>query len=103
MPVRDCFKKYKLGQDKLTQFEKLVSGGMNEFAAAREVIISEYDGLHNQMNNIRKALGVKEVKLQTHEDISPKIKEINDKYDKIEQENIAENERKQAEEKRKAD
>jgi len=82
MPIRDCFGKYKLHPDKLAQFEKMVKDGANEYAAAREIVFSEYEGLNKRMNDIRKTIGLTQIKTPPPEDISPKIKKINNKNNK---------------------
>lgn len=60
MPVKDCLVKYKKPH-LIDKFTKLVEGGINEYQAAREIILGEHESLHNEMNDIRAKLGAKKV------------------------------------------
>ena len=90
MPVKpiDCFKKHSSPLH--NKYKKLVDEGMNEYEAARQVVLEEHKSLHEEMNNIRTKLGVKQVPYS-----QPKItdtKKINEEYDKkIANENSKEN------------
>jgi len=61
MRIREHF----LNTELLKEFDKKVNDGKNEYEAAKEVIISKHQILHNKMNEIRKKLQVKEVKYES--------------------------------------
>jgi len=61
MRIREHIKDENL----LKEFDKKVNDGKNEYEAAKEVIISKHQILHNKMNEIRKKLQVKEVKYES--------------------------------------
>ena len=85
----ECFT--KLGRPDLQRkLDELVKGGRPEMEAAREVILNERNALNEKMNEIRTAINAdvfkKSAKIQLEpavqiEDISPKLKEINDRYE----------------------
>jgi len=80
MPIKDCFTKYKLSKDKIAEFENLVTAGMDEYQAARQIVLSEHESLHTRLNDIRKQLKVKPISYTKQDDVTPKIKEVKDKY-----------------------
>ena len=75
MPVSpDCLKIYPSFKNKLKQ-------GVNEHEAVRDLILAEHKALHDKLNDIRKEAGIPRAKYEP-----PKIndtKEINDKYQKL--------------------
>lgn len=60
MPVKVCIKNYKPAL--VARFDEMVSSGINEYEAARDIILDEHKLLFDQLNQIKKDAGIKEAK-----------------------------------------
>lgn len=75
--IRDCVSEYaiKSGKEDLLQRFDIVTGrGINEFQAARDIILDEHKGLFGELNDIKKS--VKEETVKYEKPSSPDLEEI---------------------------
>lgn len=77
----NCFEKH--GRIDLSdKFKTLVDSGVPEMEAQKRIVFDEHQLLHKDLNDFKKGIGLKKSEYQTPEDVSGKVKEISDKYDK---------------------
>ena len=77
MPVRKCLEGFKR-PDLLKDYDKFIEGGMNEHEAARNIILSEHQTIHNDLNGVRTALKAKVVKFTAPKTVD--TKSIHEEY-----------------------
>lgn len=81
MMSRDCFEKY--GRIDLSdRYDDLIKKGMSGKEAGRQIVLDEHKKLFDQLNDFKKGIGLKKADYKL-EDISPKLKYINDTHDKL--------------------
>lgn len=77
----NCFEKH--GRIDLSdKFKTLVDSGVPEMEAQKRIVFDEHQLLHKDLNDFKKGIGLKKSEYQAPEDVSGKVKEISDKYDK---------------------
>lgn len=81
MMSRDCFEKY--GRiDLADRYDDLIKKGMSDKEAGRQIVLDEHKKLFDQLNDFKKGIGLKKADYKS-EDISQKIKSINETHDKL--------------------
>lgn len=75
--IRDCVSEYAINsgkEDLLQRFDLVTGRGINEFQAARDIILDEHKGLFGELNDIKKS--VKEETVKYEKPSSPDLEEI---------------------------